>query len=645
MAKCKRCKTNIPDGAEYCKDCLDKEKVKANESYLDSLLNSVKNTAPATESIYKKKNDLTTETSQLPSDPSPEEDFPEDDMFRFDLGDIEEFDKFNIEEDLAALGDDAIVGDKELFGEDLSELLKEEATGAVIPADMQGRPATDSLQEEQRTNILEDTGISEAEPVVKASESGNQAEDKPDAEALNINSSEINDYPGDDGLDTDLNDLLNQLDSVGGDSSPYDTSEAEQEKVPSDDAKQESDAVIRFDEEPVIAASGQEDANDINQEEEDDFLSLLNQISADDPVAGDIKEISELMKETQAPKGSVMPSDVGEVFSDALKAVSNLNDPNLDEDALLSTIPDKKAKKGKKKKEKIKKEKKTSDKQPSENEEEQPKKSVLKRLFGNVEEKGPAKKKPVPQSAFGGETAEPENKKTKSKKGKKGKAGEEEETQDAGKKGNAKSAEDEEPENKKQKKKVKKEKKKKSNDIIQVIDEIDEEDVGRINRLGAMIVFVFFGLLALLIYVGSNAVTYTLSIQHATSYFNKQKYNEAYDQVYGMTIDDEDVEIYSKIMTVMFVNKQLNSYNNYCVLGKYPQALDSLLKGLKRYDKYIELATLFGIKPDLDYVREHILAELKNRFNLSEEDALNINRIDDSKEYSLKVYDVAMQNQ
>ncbi len=645
MAKCKRCKTNIPDGAEYCKDCLDKEKVKANESYLDSLLNSVKNTAPATESIYKKKNDLTTETSQLPSDPSPEEDFPEDDMFRFDLGDIEEFDKFNIEEDLAALGDDAIVGDKELFGEDLSELLKEEATGAIIPADMQGRPATDSLQEEQRTNILEDTGISEAEPVVKASESGNQAEDKPDAEALNINSSEINDYPGDDGLDTDLNDLLNQLDSVGGDSSPYDTSEAEQEKVPSDDAKQESDAVIRFDEEPVIAASGQEDANDINQEEEDDFLSLLNQISADDPVAGDIKEISELMKETQAPKGSVMPSDVGEVFSDALKAVSNLNDPNLDEDALLSTIPDKKAKKGKKKKEKIKKEKKTSDKQPSENEEEQPKKSVLKRLFGNVEEKGPAKKKPVPQSAFGGETAEPENKKTKSKKGKKGKAGEEEETQDAGKKGNAKSAEDEEPENKKQKKKVKKEKKKKSNDIIQVIDEIDEEDVGRINRLGAMIVFVFFGLLALLIYVGSNAVTYTLSIQHATSYFNKQKYNEAYDQVYGMTIDDEDVEIYSKIMTVMFVNKQLNSYNNYCVLGKYPQALDSLLKGLKRYDKYIELATLFGIKPDLDYVREHILAELKNRFNLSEEDALNINRIDDSKEYSLKVYDVAMQNQ
>jgi hypothetical protein len=94
-------------------------------------------------------------------------------------------------------------------------------------------------------------------------------------------------------------------------------------------------------------------------------------------------------------------------------------------------------------------------------------------------------------------------------------------------------------------------------------------------------------------------------------------------------------------MTVMFVNKQLNSYNNYYSLGKYPEALDSLLKGLKRYDKYIELATMLGIKTDLDYVRTQILAELKNKFDLSEREALKINRINDRKEYSLKIYEAA----
>ena len=60
-----------------------------------------------------------------------------------------------------------------------------------------------------------------------------------------------------------------------------------------------------------------------------------------------------------------------------------------------------------------------------------------------------------------------------------------------------------------------------------------------------------------------------------------------------VSISDEDIELYDKIMTVMYVNKQLNSYNNYYAINRYPEAL-VFIKGLERYDKYIELATLLG---------------------------------------------------
>ena len=101
--------------------------------------------------------------------------------------------------------------------------------------------------------------------------------------------------------------------------------------------------------------------------------------------------------------------------------------------------------------------------------------------------------------------------------------------------------------------------------------------------------------------------SYSLSIKNATDYLGRHKYTQAYNEVYGIDLKDEDIELYDKIMTIMFVNKQLNSYNCYYHMRKYPEALDSLLKGLQRYDKYAELATMLGIKTDLDYVRDRFL--------------------------------------
>ena len=188
-------------------------------------------------------------------------------------------------------------------------------------------------------------------------------------------------------------------------------------------------------------------------------------------------------------------------------------------------------------------------------------------------------------------------------------------------------------------KKAKKERQKQ--DMTEVIEEMDN---GRISLLAASIVFVLFGIMTTLFLFSSKRYSYSISIKSATDYFSRQRYDEAYDKIYGIELKDEDVALYDKIMTVMFVKKQLNSYKSYYKMEKYPEALDALLKGLQRYDKYIELAKMLGIESDFDNIKNQILAELKNVFNLTNEQADSIINSETKAKYSLKIHDVVLKN-
>lgn len=346
------------------------------------------------------------------------------------------------------------------------------------------------------------------------------------------------------------------------------------------------------------------------------------------------------------------PHDVGDVFSDALSAVTDLED--LDEvdlhleEELLKLIPEmdttsatadvasdikkdndkqktlnisEKNKKQKNRKQKNKKQK------------------SMKSIFSNVkEERTEEEIERLKQEAI--DTVEEKNKLEEEKLAKKRKEQEDKKKKDIEKAASKKAAKLAAAKKKEEKIKAKKEAKtKKELELQSLLDEIEENE-GRINRIGASIVFSLFAICAIVIVIGTNIYTYSISIRDAAKYFDAQKYNDAYYNVYGMNIKDEDIELYDKIMTVMFVNKQLNSYNHYYQLDQYPEALDSLLKGLERYDKYISLAKELGIENDLKYVRENIIKELNQVFSISEKDAKELIQLKDQSEYSVAVYDV-----
>lgn len=652
MAKCKRCKINIPEGTEFCDDCRNIVNPQADESYLDGLLNSVINSTPTVD-IYKKKSEQSNHIDSSSME-TVGEDMWDTDIYKVDLNDLEDFDKLMREEDFRA--EDIHIEEEELFGSDLKDIFSDD--NAELNNDEQVAEEQNLSESDDMEEIAVDTDIYELLGMATEEEAASKEEtsgEDIDAASVQVDSGELAEFSENES-DDDLTELINNLDysfddaeaeadSTGSASSASVTQEPESNKDAAlNTAEVDYNKELELFLEGGLQIAREEDLEELKAEEEgleqmgaedDDFMSLLSQISADDPVANDVIAINDLLQGKPVAQEERLPGDVGEVFSDALKGVSILSDPEIEELDKASSV--KEASKSKEKKVKVKKAKeKKADKEQAAGED-KPKQSIWQRLFANIED-DEEEKAPKPTGIAGTETADKGKKKRKKKKATVNAEAEEDLGNVRGR-----GPGDEEVVDKKLAKKEKKAKKKKTKEIIQVIDEIDD-DKGRINRLGASIVFAFFGLIMLLVLTGSKVFSYTISINNATKYFERQKYTQAYDEISGIDIKDEDLEIYEKIQTVMFVNKQLNSYNNYYSIKKYPEALDSLLKGLKRYDKYIELATLLGIKSDLDYVRGQILAELDRVFNLSEEEALAMNNLDSMYEYSLQIYDVVLEN-
>ncbi len=192
---------------------------------------------------------------------------------------------------------------------------------------------------------------------------------------------------------------------------------------------------------------------------------------------------------------------------------------------------------------------------------------------------------------------------------------------------------------KKEEKAAIKEKKKQEREALESLDEYDFAQ-GKINKAGTLILVIFFSIVALVIVFGTDLFTYSLSIRNATVHFSKKYYNEAYYDVYGLEIKDDDVELYDRIITVMYVNKQLNSFKNFYAIEEYDKALDSLIKGLWKYNRYIELARMLGIENDLNYVRSQILTELDSKYGLSEDEAMLLMAEEGTPEYSEYIYDL-----
>lgn len=668
MNKCKLCKKPIPDGAEYCNECLSKKELATDESYLDNLLNSVLEETTTARDVYKDNNSDQRENSAQNKIPA-----------SVDYDDLQDFDKFDITEDLDdTAGDAQNAASLENEKEDMAALENTEEDIAALssteedtdtPEDAKINTKDSIAPDDAGNNAKNEINTEDTEEYLYTNEDKEELYTTQDTEAdkdIQKNIESDTDASMDFGKDTDTaknsgkpEDIYNNIDTeflgtkyqdeFGDDEDEtigpsleellkqFDTSS---DGTSSDNGNSDNGVSHRDESNPENNTDKKKETDNFMPDHittpEDELLSLLDKFSPDDTVDfDDIQSITDLLggiekglhdndipniENMDFPNVSVEIQDKEKEPENGIQYITQENDA----EGISEEKPKKKEKKGKKASKK-------------ENPEED--KGFFQRLFGNVEDDKVSEKQSVASDSAADLETEDQDKEKKKKKKKRGKktanSGQDntEETSESKAKGSREP--EDKAEDKDKPRKAKKEKKKKEKAAM-IEQEIDE---GHLNKTGALVVFLFFGILTIIFLAATKAFSYNQKISNASRYFERKDYSQAYNEICGLDLEDEDVELYNKIKTVMIVDKQLDSFNNYYNMREFPEALDSLLKGLKRYQKYIELATMLGIKDDMDYIKDQITDELYHVFSMTEEEAMDIISMENQSDYTKAVYD------
>jgi len=336
---------------------------------------------------------------------------------------------------------------------------------------------------------------------------------------------------------------------------------------------------------------------------DDDILSLIDTPAmqeSDSAMENESDGILSLDNDSiQERPHTQMNRDMGDVLSDALGV---LNDPAMDdmEKQLQDLLPE----------------------EPDQEEEVKKAKGLFKKLFANVPDPEPDPNAPTAEELEEKRQAEKEEK----KQAKAAKKAEQKQAKEA----KQKVAKEQKAARLANKKRLKEE-----------AAQNEPVDTGHINKAGASIIFFIAACLAVIILVGTNTFTYSNNVSSAKKYFSKKQYTKAYQQIAGTKIKKKDKNTYEKIATVMYVNKEYDSFNHFYDMEMYPQSLDSLIRGLKRYDKCKEDASELNVTSDLDYVKSNIVHSLKDSFNLKENDVQYLMSMDSQDKYSKEIVKLA----
>lgn len=671
MAKCRKCGAEVPDGVEYCDNC--KTPIKADESYLDSLLSSVmqkdapKPQAPARRVIH---NNIENSRKTVNNSVDKTEDFTASDLAASDstgdsydimssddsyLNDIFGNDSTNDETDPFLLDED-----------ELAELDDSTNTGN----DIETADVDESLSDSIKAGENVDTIIDDSDKPVSVKEVNSTAEDF-DVEA------EI-DKTFDENAGEDVFNSEESIDiSAGDDSEKASVSDNQVPDVDEmiDNMVSKEETEVSYEGDYTGVTEYNEDKNSEPNENDDDIMKFWESINSDDQNEAKGTEESENSDDAgnKAETNNIDEanesgqSNESEQSNDTADDVFALEEPpeqengefdnaaeesatgDEDTDELLGIInaslnknsvqDEKSVSKREDKPESVKSEIKET---PSK------KRGFFARLFGNIrQERTPEETEKLKEQALKKFDEDEKNEESRLEAQKADKEAKKKEKEEEAKAAAQKKKVDDKAkqEHKKEELEKKKElKDKKAQARAQLLAEIDANE-GKINKAGTTVVFIVFAIVLAVIAIGTNVYTYRLSIQNATDNFEIQRYRAAYDEVAGLDIKEEDEEIYDKIMTVMYVNKHLEAYYYYQVVGMDAEALDSLMKGLMRYEKYVSYAAQLGISDDLDYVRAAILSELNDSYKLSETDAYELISYDDQQEYSAKIYDIIAQKE
>ena len=513
---------------------------------------------------------------------------------------------------------------------------------------LEGLPQIDELD-----NMDDLSGVSDVASTIDFDESGHQDESEDD---IDIPLPDI-DFSEDDGIASELSDgsdiKTTYPEIKDDDNNAADDSTVEEPQV-SEDIATEKDAEIETQSDAEAEQSGadimslSEDGAD-EEQPDNDIMSLTEDGTADDESGSIDDMLGGLLddfdkngsigdeSEEQSKENSGSDAGDGQKADDLSDLLGMLSDDSTSDDVIsldsvsneeipdISEIPDIP----------MQEEEDISNILPQneEKEDDGEKQSIFKKVFGNVvtDEIAEAEKKQEEEEAVKKEEAEKVKEEKAAEKAKQKEEKEKLKAEKAEAKAAAKAKKAEEKAAKKAEKQAQKEAEREA---------AANEVVGKLNKVGVSIVAVFGVIILAGIIIGTNSFGSGLDKKKATNYFEMHRYSQAYESAVGTNMKEKNPEQYKKIVTVMKVQHALDSYQNYENVKKYPEALDALLMGLKKYDANKKTAYDLEIENDLASVYDKILDILSDEFGLSKSQAYDILSLG-SSEYTSKVNAIA----
>lgn len=144
------------------------------------------------------------------------------------------------------------------------------------------------------------------------------------------------------------------------------------------------------------------------------------------------------------------------------------------------------------------------------------------------------------------------------------------------------------------------------------------KDILKIKPMSVLMFFILVASFVLMIVMLNSVLDYSQNISRVKGYMQNGNYSAAYRIMHGMELSKNDENLHEQLRIIMTVERQYESYQNYKQLGMNVEALNALIKGLVQYDDYKQKGEEIGVITPMNDTRQIILDTLLSEYKIDE---------------------------
>lgn len=372
-----------------------------------------------------------------------------------------------------------------------------------------------------------------------------------------------------------------------------------------------------------LPATKEEEEISLEDMNNDDLLALLGSLDAQSQL-GNIDELIETPTAMEIPAGEEIKAAETAGESDGEKKERKKKEKQQKQEAKKRAKEEKKAAKEEKKAAKVAENKNQKEAAEGQKEKGKGRLSGLFAFFTEEDEESVSEENRAIIEELEAEDLAEARKKKKVKTGKmpqKDKAGETTDTKENQKEKKAKA-----------KKKKQSKPKKERTDSKKTAD--DYGRVKHISKKSVTVIIAFAVTLFLVVFFVGSYFSGKIQIDRAKKAFQKMDYTTCYAELYGMTLSDEEYEMFKHAELALKMQRRLEVYEMYMEANKKIEALDSLMQAVEGYEEAYAEAMEYGAGAEVAALYDKILAVLENTYGVSRKEAHAIAACESDVEYT-----------